>query len=1389
MDTDSFNRVMDQPLALGSPYESRRTCSCTVYAHTQSKTFTLKALVDTGCSGYLYLNPAVARLMEQDGAHRTPLYEPKEISDYRQQTIQKLTHEVNAVITFGSKDPKQAAHVDFTAPLTIADMGRRYDLFIGLDYMQRFGLTIDCGRMTLRFDRPNRLPLTVMARAATDSITPAEEAPSPWVPPGSVTIFQRPSAANPQARPRAQATPITLSSRTSSRRDKAIARLDKERTKEEDRQEKLRLLEAHTAKFQSRGPDVKPISARAYKKMARKHGVENCSIFLVMKEDPLADTINHVAREDLDAAEAQRNKPETDPRTVVPKEYHDYLYVFSKAASDKLPGSRPTTDFKIELLPGIKPEDLGYTHLRRASEAELAEVKRYVREGLDKGFLEVSKSGMASPILLVRKPGGGVRFCVDFRKLNNMTRKDRYPIPLLDETIGQIKGAKYLTRLDIRQAFHRIKCADEATEDLLTFRTRFGAYKYKVMPFGVANGPATWQRLINECLFKFLGEFATAYLDDILIYSKTLVEHRRHVRAVLEKLGQYGLQADVDKCEFDVRETKFLGMMVSTSGLRMDPQKTAAISSWQAPQNTKDVRAFLGLVNFYRRFIGQFSTIARPMNNLLKKDAKWDWTAKEQQSFEDLKQAVCTAPVLQHFDPTRRTIVETDSSDWTMGGVLSQYDDQQILRPVAYYSKNLCPAEVNYPIYDKELLAIVTALEQWRAELHACQDVPFTVFTDHQTLHSFLKTKELKRRQVRWAYLLSEYDFEIVYRKGSANTKADALTRRSQDKPREGDKRLCQQNRALLQPQHFSEDTRSCLERENPTLLATITEEIVATEEMDSPAKTIAERVLAANRADTLEMKELRAQATADRESACELRKGLLFMEDRLYVPEALRAELLRHIHEQPAVGHPGRNRMWNLVCTRYYFPGVQAMIKRLVEHCDVCCKTRKMAAKTSGLLQPIPIPDRPWQDIAMDFIGPLPTDRKTKHNTIFVVCDLYSKSRHFIPLTGKQGGTDSITTAKALLQNVVSVRGLPRSIISDQGPQFVAQVWKDLMKIMKTQVKLTAPYHPQTDGQTERANQDLKNYLRKFVNHYQDDWTEWLPLAQLAANSLPSEPLGNQSPFEVCHGYPPRMDFDIEDSTPADSKPITDAAARMAHRFQRVWDMTRDALVLAKARQAVQANKQRAPHQVRVGEQVYISAAHLTTGRPRALDWKRIGPYKVLETRGNWAVLDMPNGSRVTNKFNVERLMPAGTNPLPGQNYSNDPPIIIDDEVEWIPDKILEARLKWGKILQFQVQWKGYPTGSEWYNADEGQFDHDRDRVLQFYRDRKPGVRLPKGWQDAAIIRTSRPTTDWAAPKPKDTSSHPATPAIDDLARRPGRLRRPTRKLVESTAAGRTPF
>jgi len=466
----------------------------------------------------------------------------------------------------------------------------------------------------------------------------------------------------------------------------------------------------------------------------------------------------------------------------VPEEFHDYLAILGKEAADALP-SHKSYDCKIELKDG---EVAPWGPIYPLSENELETLREWLKEMLKQEKIRRSTSSAGSPILFVPKPNGrGLRLCVDYQALNKITIPNRYPLPLMQELQDRVQGAQWFTKMDLKNGFHLIRIR-EGDEWKTAFRTRYGLYEFQVMPFGLTNAPSTFQDMMNHVFSDMIDLGLIAYMDDILIYAKTREEHDRIVREALKRLQENGLAVSPEKCVWRVQEVEFLGYIIGRNGIRMSSDKVQAILEWKAPSSLVEVQSFLGFANFYRRFIKDYSQVARPLAELTKKDEKpWTWNQQAEDAFQELKQRFTSAPILAHFDAGRPVILETDASDFALGAVLSQRNDEGRLHPIAFHSRKFQPAEINYEIHDKELLAIVDAFKHWRRYCEGATH-QVQVFLDHQNLKYFTTTKVLNRRQARWAQELAGIDFRIYYRPGTQNGKPDALSRRSEYRPEKG---------------------------------------------------------------------------------------------------------------------------------------------------------------------------------------------------------------------------------------------------------------------------------------------------------------------------------------------------------------------------------------------------------------------------------------------------------------------------------------------------------------------------------------------------------------------------------------------------------------------------
>lgn len=998
--------------------------------------------------------------------------------------------------------------------------------------------------------------------------------------------------------------------------------------------------------------------------------------------------------------QATRNEGTTDEETyeaaldrLLPPEYRNRKAAFSKQTADTLP-AHTGVDHKIEL-----EKDLGYGYgpLYKQSVEELKVMKKYLEENLDKGFIVPSHAPFACPTLFVKKANGGLRFCIDFRKLNDITRKDQYPLPLIDELYARLATAQIYTKIDIQQAFHRIRMSPDS-EEYTTFRTRYGSYKCKVMPFGLTNGPATFQRHMNNILFDYLDVFCTAYLDDIIIYSEDPLEHAAHVHKVLERLEQHGLQADIRKCEFNVKRIKFLGFVVTTDGLEVDPEATECVRNWEPPKTVRGIQSFLGFCNFYRRFIRDYGKIAKPLQQLTKMSEKFDMKVEGRlEAFHKLKELVLAPECLRHYRPELPSRVETDASDGVLAGVFSQkYEDGW--HPVSFFSKTMAPAELNYDIHDKEMLAIIRSLSHWRAELINQQGLQkFEIFSDHKALEYFMTTKQLTGRQARWAELLSEFFFMIMYRPGKQNAAADALSRKEQDTEGQLQTKAELRTRPLIQPSQI--DPRILQDLADLPDVSTLAP---VEFHFDQQMGLITEVLEANKNAEVLQpFRDL--SSTPD--SWYSLREdGLLLYKGRLIVPDLqeLRTRLIAEAHSTLLTAHPGRAKTFALLRHRYFWPRMLQDITTFVGNCHKCSRANHRQDKTPGFLHPLPVPERPQKHLVMDFKS-MPKD-KLGFDAVLVIMDRLAKDSVTIPC-------HSTCTARELavlfISNYWRFNGSPDTIVTDRGPQFISSFWEEFARILGIRHKYSSGQHAQTAGQVEIMNKYLDQRLRPFIDYYQDNWSELIPMMDHAQLTLPHDSIG-MSPYELKFGHQPKTTFDWERPAPPADKPLTPQeitnhadAQTYASRAHSAWKLARSLMEKAQGQMAQAANKKRRKVDWDVGDFVWVTTRDWKTKRPKKkLDDQWDGPFEVLAKEGHSWRIALPESIKVHPVFSSDKLRKARTDALPGQQQEDHDAVQVDKEIEYEVQDILKVRLERNGTLRYQVSWKNLDPDPSYYPA-----------------------------------------------------------------------------------------
>jgi transposase InsO family protein len=1047
----------------------------------------------------------------------------------------------------------------------------------------------------------------------------------------------------------------------------------------------------------------------------------------------------------------QERYEEEDPDTTrlvaerLPKQYQYLKEVFSKRESNVLPPHR-YYDHKIQLE---APLPDAYSPLYRQSTEELKVLREYLLENLDKGFIESSQSPFASPVLFVKKSDGGLRFCIDYRRLNALTRKDSYPIPRIDELLSRVSKAKVFTKLDIRAAFNRIRM-DPNSEEYTTFRTRYGSYKCKVLPFGLCNGPGTYQRYMNDVLLDYLDDFCMAYLDDILIYSESLEEHEEHVKMVLRRLMEAGLQADIKKCEFHVTRTKYLGYIVTTEGIEADPEKVEPLRNWKYPRTVTATKSFLGFCGFYRQFIRNFGLIAKPLSTLTRPTIPWDWTEECRKAFEELRGQLLAIQKIYHFHPELPTKLETDASDGVIAGVVSQQHADSLWYPLGFYSHVLNGHEPNWEIHDKELYAIVESFHKWRPELMSIQN-RLKVYSDHRSLEYFMTTKILTGKQARWMEFLSDFNFQIMYTPGKENQKADILSRREQDLESHEKEKLDSRSRVLLSPGRLDPRINEELANQFVAEIAILSP---ISPESSSESSEEEEPSLDPLR-DSFDLIEKLCQD--NRESFAEERKslpkdytdhdGLLCFKGRLCVQRntPLCTRLIREAHDQPSTAHPNGKKTYQLLSLKYYWFGMGADCNRYVRNCRACQYSHPKQTKQQGFLHPLPIPAYPMQHLCVDYKD-FPKD-KHGFDRILVFIDRLSKSAVTIPC---HQDIDARGTAKLFIRWIYRFGHTPESIISDRGAQFVSSFWKEFCRIIGVKVKLSTAYHKQTDGQTEIMNRYIDQRLRPFVTYYQDNWSELIPLIDRAQMTLPHESIG-MAPYQLKFGMEPRNSWDWNTpkaSTPLEKLNYRDAKA-LAERMKAAWELAKGNMQVAQDRMARATNQKRRPIDWEVGDEVYLSTKNLKNHRPSrklANQWE--GPFKVLEKVGHSYRLELPLGSQVNDVFAPELLSKDPKDPLPGQETPKPPPEVIEGQEEWEVEDILGVKL-YRNTLKYQVKWLGHDPDPAWYAASDLMGSPHKLRDFHATYSNKPGPprNLPewlKAWEsgidDYSHLKDNRP-------------------------------------------------
>ena len=869
---------------------------------------------------------------------------------------------------------------------------------------------------------------------------------------------------------------------------------------------------------------------------------------------------------------------------------------------------------------------------RRQSTWAREETTKLVKEMLEHDIIEPSHSPWAAPIILVRKSDGSTRFCVDYRRLNDITKKDAYAIPRIEDSINALAGARWFSTLDLTSGFWQVELEEDAKEKT-AFTTWNGLFQWKVLPYGLCNAPATFERLMESALAGLQWEILLLYLDDIIVFASSLDQMLQRLDMVFQRLQKAGLKLKPSKCHLFQKQVEYLGHRVSADGIETSPGKVETIKTWPTPANVHEIRSFLGLASYYRRFVPNFSTIARPLTRLTEKNQPFFWDNECEYAFTVLKDHLVNAPVLAYPIPGAPLILDTDASKFGIGGVISQLDNG-VERVISFASRSLSKAERNYCVTRKELLAAVHFVKHFRPYIYG---QPFTLRTDHASLRWLINFKEPEGQLARWLEVLSEFDFKIVHRPGKKHQNADSLSRKPcrqcgqahhSDVGRENDQTLMtpkltetKLNKPDFPPSDPDPEAKAAnaiglqLCHDNETL-----RKLQLNDPDVGPILRLKESHDARPDWKVVSPSSSAVKAYWSSWDLLEVHNGVVYrrwVSNRgdthrllLILPRSLRDEIFYELHSAKTAAHFGIFKTKWKIRQRYYWYGATADIRAMIRQCDVCAARKSHGRKRRGQLQQY-IVGSPLDRVALDIIGPFPTTERN-NRWILVVGDYFTKWVEAYPIPNQE----ATTVAEKLTNEFVTRFGIPRQLHSDQGTNFESHVMSDVCRLLGIKKTRTTPYNPKSDGYVERFMRTISQSVSVLVDPDQSDWDLVVPYAMMAYRSSvqasTSETpamlmLGREIalPTDLLHGPPPEPDQHRH----------TDYALQLRERLQLAHERARLSLKKSAATQKRDYDKRASGTPLEAGQFVWLHVEAFKKGTSRKLTARRWdGPYLITD-------------------------------------------------------------------------------------------------------------------------------------------------------------------------------
>ena len=837
-------------------------------------------------------------------------------------------------------------------------------------------------------------------------------------------------------------------------------------------------------------------------------------------------------------------------------------------------------DSHITMLDGEPVRMPLYRHPEKAKVI----IEEMIQSMLDKDIIENSYATYLSPIVLINKPNGSKRMCIDYRGVNQKIKIDIHPLPRLDELVDEVAGNKYYCTLDMKDAYYQCRL-DEESRDITSFSDGKNLYRFKRLPFGLNVAPAIFTRVMQEVLRPLLKSgFVKNYLDDVIIFAPDYNTLLERLSLTFKRMGEMGLKLNVSKCHFSQTRIKFLGHLVSAKGVEVNPENVEGILKMASPKSTKEIRRFIGMCSFYRKFIPSFAKIAAPLTSLQSKIVKFIWTPECQQAFELLKLKLTSTPVLIKADLGKAFELHTDASDCHVGAVLMQREDDG-LHPIGYFSKKLTRCERKYSVTDKEALGIVKAARFFH---HYLWGKRFIINTDHQPLTTIFKKKTHSPRMSRYMLEMRDYNFDIIYRKGAVNYVPDALSRPNSKKVK------------------VNVITDSSLISKFPGLTV---EKIREEQRKDRRWKGVI---------GFCEGGKLPTKVPGNRTLSCfEMRDDILYLRREefrritfcLVIPETLRAVACSVVHNET---HLGQHKSIRRAQQYFFWPRMWKDIINFVKSCKLCQQFKESGALVHQW-QELPAIEDKGKRIAIDLIDM--HSSSTGHRYCLTVMDHFSRFIRAYPIRNKS--TQSVLKE---LKTDICVFGTPVRALMDNGSEFSSNEFREFCKKAGIHQVTCLPYHPRGNSVLERAHRTLKSVIAMLSKEHPNNWPKYLPEAIKILNESVHTSLGT-SPFFVQYGYHPLRSIGTLELPDQSEDDVEETSTS-----QSIRDQIRETVKKQTDYYRGKANVSRGTDKLKIGDLAWIYQEFPLPGTAVKLNRKWIGPYKVTSVVGDGRAYELVN-------------------------------------------------------------------------------------------------------------------------------------------------------------------